>query len=401
MKLAVITSKTCWRDAGSPSGYATDGGFPMQMRALSDLFDETRLLVPVLPEDPAIAPGLSPLRGRSLSIVPLAEPSGSGWKRKAGMLPWGIRHARTLTRQIAWADAVHVPLPGDVSAVGMWFAQSAGKPLFVRHCGNWLAPETAFDRYCKWHMERFAGGRNVMLATGGADDQPSETNPAIDWIFSTSLSSADLDRLAANGEHVRSSSPRTTGPNLIIAARQDPEKGAGVIVEAMPGIREDFPNATLEIVGSGSGIERFRSRAEALGVSDAVRFRGKIRQAEVIEAVRRSDLFVFPTAASEGFPKAVHEAMACGAPVIATKVSVLPLLLREGGGVLLEERSPQAVRSAVRFCIEDDERHQELSRQAARLARSYVLERWRDRIGLKLADAWGWRSERIGSENSL
>jgi hypothetical protein len=45
MKLAVFSHKGCWPCAASPTGYATDGGFPFQMAAIAELFDETVLPV--------------------------------------------------------------------------------------------------------------------------------------------------------------------------------------------------------------------------------------------------------------------------------------------------------------------------------------------------------------------
>ena len=62
MKLAVFSHKLCWPSAASPSGYATDGGFPLQMQTLSELFDATTLVVPVA--DHAAVVGEMPLTGR-------------------------------------------------------------------------------------------------------------------------------------------------------------------------------------------------------------------------------------------------------------------------------------------------------------------------------------------------
>src|SRR5205823_17011 len=45
-RLVVISHKECWPSSQSPTGYATDGGFPFQMQALSELFASTTLLIP-------------------------------------------------------------------------------------------------------------------------------------------------------------------------------------------------------------------------------------------------------------------------------------------------------------------------------------------------------------------
>ncbi|NJM52391.1 MAG: hypothetical protein HC846_02745 [Blastocatellia bacterium] len=51
-------------------------------------------------------------------------------------------------------------------------------------------------------MEKFAGGRNVMLATGGAAEPPSQINPDIKWIFSTSLRKSDFENALTSMQNV-------------------------------------------------------------------------------------------------------------------------------------------------------------------------------------------------------
>jgi glycosyltransferase involved in cell wall biosynthesis len=100
-------------------------------------------------------------------------------------------------------------------------------------------------------------------------------------------------------------------------------------------------------------------------------------------------VFCFPTASSEGFPKVVLEALACGLPVVTTRVSALPELIGTGCGVLLDEVTPAAVAEGVRLCLSDGERYRAMSGAAVRTAREYSLERWRDSIGELLRAAWG------------
>jgi hypothetical protein len=228
VKLLVVSHKPCWRSAASPSGFATDGGFPFQMRALSELFDRTTLLVPCAPSGPA--DGELPLTGTQLSVVPLTMPAGTGWLRKMAIAPWLLRNLPALWRAVGAADAVHAPIPGDVGTFGMLLAIARGKPLFVRHCGNWLEPRTAAEHAWKWAMQRLAGGRNVMLATGGTADPPSTINPAVRWIFSTTL----------NAEELAASAVERQGPaagRLLIACRQDREKGADLVLESLALVR--------------------------------------------------------------------------------------------------------------------------------------------------------------------
>jgi glycosyltransferase involved in cell wall biosynthesis len=109
----------------------------------------------------------------------------------------------------------------------------------------------------------------------------------------------------------------------------------------------------------------------------------------VIELLQQADLFCYPTRASEGFPKVVLEALACGLPVVTTPVSVLPQLIATGCGLIIEEAKPQAVADAVLQAVSDPVRYRAMSAQAVRTAQSYSLESWRDTIGDLLRKAWG------------
>ena len=126
MKLAVFSHKPCWPCTGSPTGYATDGGFPFQMKALSELFDETRLLVPCYSR--VHGAGEIALEGPNLNVVPLSPRRGSGLSAKLSFLPWLLWSAPAMFRELLGADAVHALIPGDVGTVGMlgaWCATSA------------------------------------------------------------------------------------------------------------------------------------------------------------------------------------------------------------------------------------------------------------------------------------
>jgi glycosyltransferase involved in cell wall biosynthesis len=382
VKLVVVSHKPSWTSASSPTGFATDGGFPIQMRALSELFDGTTLLVPVYP---AVArAGESPLDGRRLSVVPLTPPPGRGALRKMAFPFWLVRNGRTLWREVRRADAVHTPIPGDVGTAGLLLALLLKRKLFVRHCGNWLRPTTLADRFWIWSMERFAGRDRVMLATGGTAEAPSRRNGAIGWIFASSLTREQLERLGRRREGVPAG-----GPKLLIACRQERDKGTEDAIASLPLVRRSFPHATLDVVGDGSALEEFRRRAASSGAGDAVRFWGKLDHAAVLDRMGRADLFCYPTQSSDGFPKVVLEAMACGLPVVATRVSVLPRLLGSGAGVLVDDVRPESLVEAVQFCLSDPERYRQMSRRAIDTAQSYSLESWQESIADRLRGAWG------------
>ena len=381
MRLVVFSHKRCWPCDSSPCGYATDGGFPFQMRALSELFDTT---IEVLPCDLAgRREGEIALTGHNLSVVPLSVPKGAGVWRKLGLPFWFARNGWRMIRELVRADAVHTPIPGDIGTIGMLLALAMRKPLFVRYCGNWFVERTTAERFWKWFMERFTGGRNVMLATGGAPIPPSPRNANLHWIFSTSLTEGQLAACAASLREKSESYPR-----LAITCRQENGKGTDVVIKALGLVLTDFPGATLDVVGDGSALESLRQLALSLKLTQRIVFHGKLTHGKVIEVLRGAHVFCYPTL-SEGFPKVVLEALACGLPVISTHVSVIPQLISNGAGLLIDEPTPVALANAIREVLKDEQGYRRMSLAAVKTAQQYSLERWRDTIGDLLRHSWG------------
>jgi hypothetical protein len=352
------------------------------MRALSELFEATTLVVPCLVKEAQT--GEVEISGRNLSIAPLTIPHGQGFWRKLALSGWLLRNIPTLMREILRADAVHTPIPGDIGTIGMLLACLMRRPLFVRHCGNWFVQKTAAEHFWKWFIERFAGGRRVMLATGGAQTPPSSRNAAVQWIFSTSLEEDALKTCLTHRVQRKLDQPR-----LIIACRQDVEKGTGLVIESLPQIIEHIPAVRLDVVGDGPALSAFKELANHFGVSERVTFHGKVGHDQVMDLLKSAHLFCYPTRASEGFPKVVLDALACGLPVVTTNVSVLPQLIGGGGGILIDRPSTTLLAQAVVSILREEQSYQTMSTIAIQTAQAYSLERWRDTISHRLQTAWG------------
>ena len=351
------------------------------MGAISDLFDSTEILM--LERKPPIPPGSIKISGNNLSILTVPEPEGRDFTRKLALVTWLPKNIFRIWNTVKQFDAVHTPLPGDLGTIGMIIALLQKKPLFVRHCGRWGIPSSTFDRWLQRFLERIASSRNVVMATGGADHPPSSRNPAISWIFSTALTAAEL-------EHTPAAKPWQAGEplRLVTVGSLLPGKNISALIAALPLLRERYPLFSLEVIGTGRLLEDLQQQTRQLGLEGNVVFSGNLSHDEVMAHLSRSHVFVFPTL-YEGFPKALLEAMACGLPIVASPVSVIPSLLENGAGLLLGGKDAQSIASALAELLSDPEKMADMGRLARQRAQSYTLERWRDEIGQKLLEAWG------------
>ncbi len=381
--LLVVSHKECWADPQG-SGYVTVGGFPQQMTAISTLFAETRLMITLRPTEPP--PGASRLEGHRLTVDPLPEPAGRGACRKLYLLWWLPRYGLRLWRAVRSADAVHALVPGDLGAIGLLIALIQRRRLWVRHCGTWGHRATAADRFLAWLLPRIAGGRNVVMATGGGDSPPCPGNPGVSWIFSTTLGHDQIAGLP----QARPWQPEQA-PRLIQVGRATAGKNAASTLRAIPTVIDRHPRAHFDVAGDGPALEALRALAVELGIERSVTFHGNLAHAQVLKLLATCHLFLFPTRVAEGFPKAVLEAMACGLPILVPPVSVLPHLVATGGGLVLADSGPEAVSRAVLEVLADPDRFASMGREARHTARQYSLESWLQQIHRRLEEAWGPR----------
>lgn len=351
------------------------------MQAISQLFDGMELMI----TQPGTRPpgGLVPLQGHAMCVKTLPTPS-AGFFHKLRLIPWLWKQLPAIWRGVRQADAVHAAVPGDVGSIGMVVALLQKKRLFVRHCGTYGEPVTISDRILLWILEHIASAKCIVLATGGSDAPPSRTNPHIQWIFSTTLTSAEL-------ENIHPATPWTPAQclQLIMVCRLAKGKNVQSVLNAVPLIRQNVTDIHLDILGDGEYRPVLEQLADKLGISDMVTFHGNVDHKQVLKKLSQSHIFVFPTRVKEGFPKAVLEAQACGLPVIGTRVSVIPELLKNGSGCLLDDTTPQTVAEAVSNLLARPGDLPCMSSLAREAAQGYTLEAWGEAIGKMLRAAWG------------
>lgn len=137
---------------------------------------------------------------------------------------------------------------------------------------------------------------------------------------------------------------RASAELLCVARAADPNKGVPVLLEALVRLPA---HVTLTLVDEASAENPARERARALGVEGRVHITGRVETHELLQLYARASLVVVPSL-YEGFGLPAAEAMACGAPVVATAAGALPEVMRVGaGGVLVPPGDPAALAEGI------------------------------------------------------
>ena len=111
-----------------------------------------------------------------------------------------------------------------------------------------------------------------------------------------------------------------------------PEKGVDLLLRACAGLTGAW---RLHLAGGGSEETALRRMAGELGVTDQVRFAGRLPSTQMPEFCRQLDAFVLPSrttpAWKEQFGRVLIEAMACAVPVVGSDSGEIPHVLGDAG----------------------------------------------------------------------
>ena len=156
-----------------------------------------------------------------------------------------------------------------------------------------------------------------------------------------------------------------------------PEKDHLTLIQAASRLVQDLPELQWIIVGEGPMEERLQQRIRELGLQDRMHLVGGLQDPH--QALTEADVFVL-SSTSEGFGSSVLAAMACGVPVVATRVGGVPDLLANGSGILVEPRSPDALAGAVRLVLTDSVLRERLAQKARAELPEYTASAMAERV---------------------
>jgi glycosyltransferase involved in cell wall biosynthesis len=158
-----------------------------------------------------------------------------------------------------------------------------------------------------------------------------------------------------------------THPYVLFVGFLEPKKNLGTLLEAIARLRRRGAWGTTELVIAGApgwGAAP-APRVQALGLERTVRFLGPVPDADLPALYAGALAFAFPSL-WEGFGLPVLEAMAAGAPVVASNRGALPEIT--AGAALLAEPEPEAFADALGQLVGDAAVRERL--RAAGLARA-------------------------------
>ncbi|WP_430332248.1 glycosyltransferase family 4 protein [Rhodococcus sp. ACT016] len=163
--------------------------------------------------------------------------------------------------------------------------------------------------------------------------------------------------------------PRPGKTVLFLGRYDEPRKGMAVLLGALPTLVEKYPDLEVLVVGRG---DEDKLRKEAGRYARHLRLLGQVSDEEKASALRSADVYCAPNLGGESFGIVLVEAMAAGAPVVASELDAFRRVLRDGtAGLLVPIGDSAALAAAIDTVLGDEDRRRALTDVASAVVAEY------------------------------
>ena len=186
-------------------------------------------------------------------------------------------------------------------------------------------------------------------------------------------------------------------PNVLFVGRHEPRKGLLDLLKAHRIMRKMGYENRLLVVGSGPQEREARRYVATRGLQ-GVEFLGRVSDAEKAQLFRTADVFASPATGGESFGIVLLEAMAAGAPIVASDIHGYKGVVRRGReGLLVPPHDPRDLAVAIARLLDDPLLRAEMSAAGRERAEAFS---W-PRVTAKVEDYYGFVIRRLAATGSL
>lgn len=156
---------------------------------------------------------------------------------------------------------------------------------------------------------------------------------------------------------------------IVSVGRLTAQKGYDLLLQSIKSIADEMGDYFIEIYGEGEERENLENLCSQMGLTEKVHFCG---YADSIEQVYATSAFYVMSSRFEGFPMVLLEAAACGLPIVSFDCPEGPaVLLKNGGGILVERENTDALGKAILLMISRPQKQKQCRNQLPQVVAPY------------------------------
>ena len=268
------------------------------------------------------------------------------------------------------SDHIHLRCPGNISLLGC-FVQIffPKKPKTVKYAGNW-DPESRQPwtyQLQKWILSNTFLSRNIKVLVYGK--WPNQSANVISF-FTASYSEEEAEVPLRNfSEPLK----------FIFVGSLSEGKQPFFAIKLVEELLKKGKNVSLKIFGTGVLKKELKEYIENSNFSQALSLEGFSEKELLKNEYLKSHFLILPSK-SEGWPKAVAEAMFFGCIPVATTVSCVPWMLANGKRGILIPDDPEMAKQRLYEKLSDESELEKMSVRAQEWSRGYTIEKFQRKI---------------------
>lgn len=154
--------------------------------------------------------------------------------------------------------------------------------------------------------------------------------------------------------------------SLMWCARFIRLKHPEIAIKMVAKLKKSGYNVELDMFGSGVELENSVRLAEQLSVSEIVHFKGNVPNNEILNQMRKHDVFLFTSDKAEGWGAVLNEAMANGCAVVASNlIGSVPFVVKDGeNGCIFKSGSVDSLFEKVVYLIDNPKQRIKIQQNA-------------------------------------
>jgi len=164
----------------------------------------------------------------------------------------------------------------------------------------------------------------------------------------------------------------SSSPTIISLRNLSPIYDVESLIKATPLVLSNIPDAKFIIAGDGEQRDYLENLAMSLGVSDSIKFTGRIPNDELPRYIASSEIYVSTSLSDAGLAASTAEAMACELPVVITDFGNNRDWVKDGeGGFIIPTKNPAILAEQIVYLLQN----QDVRKRFGKINRGVIEER--------------------------
>ena len=370
-------------------GYYAYAPYVKEMNIWFKYLEKITVVAPMCKD--TISPIWEDYQHNNLQFIPVAAFDVTSFKNTLKTITQLPRIAYSVYKAMTKADHIHLRCPGNMGLIGT-LVQIAfpKKKKTAKYAGNWdpNSKQPWSYRLQKWILSNPFLTRNMqVLVYGEWPNQSKNIKP----FFTATYNQLEILNTKPNTPNrlsVRTgssaNSPKTPAIKFLFVGTLSPGKQPLYAIQLVEQLIKKGKKAVLELYGEGvlrADLEAYIAKHQ---LQNQIQLKGNQNKEELKEAYQNSHFVVLPSK-SEGWPKAVAEAMFWGCVPIATPVSCVPQMFDYGKrGVMLTGVITEDIEKVTRL-LADEQAYNRKSIEAQSWSQQFTMDAFEQAIAQVLS----------------